>query len=98
MAKKIIGMVTSDVQDKTIVVTVTHRETHPLYGKKFTVSKKFAAHDETNEAKKNDKVEIIETRPISRNKSFKLNRILEKAPEEIVLKEEQVIEPKEATV
>jgi small subunit ribosomal protein S17 len=95
MAKKIVGTVTSSVQDKTIVVTVTRRDTHPLYGKKYTVSRKFAAHDENNEAKKNDVVEIIETRPISKNKSFKLSRVIEKSPEEIVLKDESVIEPKE---
>ncbi|OYW42601.1 30S ribosomal protein S17, partial [Candidatus Saccharibacteria bacterium 32-45-3] len=50
MAKKVNGVVTSDVQNKTIIVSVTKRETHPLYGKQYTVSRKFAAHDEKNEA------------------------------------------------
>ena len=90
MAKKIVGIVTSDVQDKTIVVTVTRRVTHPIYGKQYTVSKKLAAHDETNQAKVGDTVEITETRPISKNKSFKLNRVIEKAHGKIELKKEPV--------
>jgi small subunit ribosomal protein S17 len=89
MAKKFTGIVTSDVQDKTIVVTVTRRDTHPIYGKKFTVTRKFAAHDEKNEAHKGDKVEISETRPVSKNKSFKLDRVLETGHAAIELKEEE---------
>ena len=89
MAKKYTGIVTSDVQDKTIVVTVTRRETHPVYGKQYTVSRKFAAHDEKNEAHVGDKVEISETRPISKNKSFKLDRVLETGHAAIELKEEE---------
>ena len=54
MAKTLTGTVTSDVADKTITVTVTSRETHPIYGKQYTVSRKYAAHDEKNEAKKGD--------------------------------------------
>ena len=76
MARKLVGTVTSDVQDKTIVVAVARRVTHPVYGKQYTVTKKFAAHDEKNEAKLGDKVEIIETRPISKHKSFRLSHII----------------------
>lgn len=78
MAKTITGIVSSSKTDKTIVVTVQTRKTHPLYRKQYTVSKKFMAHDEKNEAQNGDKVEIIETRPISARKRFKLNRIIEK--------------------
>ncbi len=86
MAKKVTGIVTSDVQDKTIVVTVTRRETHPVYGKQYTVSRKFTAHDEKNEAKKGDRVEISETRPISKNKSWKLDAIVETGHSEVEIK------------
>jgi small subunit ribosomal protein S17 len=78
MAKTIIGTVTSAKGDKTIVVTVTSRQTHPLYGKQYTVSKKFMAHDEKNEAEAGDKVEIVESRPLSARKHHTLNRIIEK--------------------
>ena len=76
MAKTLNGIVTSDVADKTITVTVTSRETHPIYGKQYTVSRKYAAHDETNEAHKGDRVTIIETRPVSKRKAFKLLEIV----------------------
>ena len=59
MAKKVTGVVTSSVQDKTIVVTVTSRQTHPVYGKQYTVSRKYTAHDEKNEATKGSVVEIF---------------------------------------
>jgi small subunit ribosomal protein S17 len=78
MAKTIIGTVSSNKTDKTIVVTVQTRKTHPLYRKQYTESTKFMAHDEKNEAQVGDKVEIIETRPISARKHFKLTRIIEK--------------------
>ena len=79
MAKTFYGTVSSNAADKTIVVTVNSSKTHPLYRKKYTVSKKFAAHDETNEAKVGDKVFIVETRPISKNKRFKLDHIEQRA-------------------
>ena len=79
MAKSITGVVSSDKADKTIVVTVRERKTHPLYRKQYTVSKKFIAHDEANEAKVGDKVVIVETRPISKRKSHKLAQVVEKA-------------------
>ncbi len=78
MARTITGTVSSSKSDKTIVVTVQTRKTHPLYRKQYTVSTKFMAHDEKNEAQTGDKVEIIETRPISARKHFKLLKIVEK--------------------
>lgn len=90
MAKTLTGYVTSDVADKTITVTVTSRETHPIYKKQYTVSRKYAAHDEKNEAKKGDLVVIRETRPISKRKSFVLDRVLEKARGTVELKEDEV--------
>lgn len=78
MAKTIVGTVSSNKGDKTIVVTVQTRKTHPLYRKQYTVSKKFMAHDEKNEAQPGDKVAIVETRPISARKRYTLDRIIEK--------------------
>ena len=77
--KERVGVVTSDVQDKTIVVRVERRTTHPLYKKVVKVSKKFTAHDEKNEAKIGDTVRIAETRPLSKNKCWRLVEIVEKA-------------------
>lgn len=88
--QKIVGVVTSAKQDKTIVVTETSRLTHALYGKQYTRNRKFVAHDEKNEAKEGDKVEIVETRPISRSKSFKLERITETGHSAVEIKEEEV--------
>lgn len=78
MAKSLIGTVSSSKTDKTIVVTVQTRKTHPLYRKQFVVGKKIMAHDEKNEAKPGDKVEIVETRPMSARKHHRLHRILER--------------------
>jgi small subunit ribosomal protein S17 len=88
MAKRLVGTVTSDVQDKTIVVNVVRRVTHPVYGKQYTVSKKFQAHDEDNKAHAGDRVEIVETRPISKHKSFKLARVIETGHAAVELKDE----------
>jgi small subunit ribosomal protein S17 len=87
MAKTLTGIVTSDAANKTIAVTVTSRETHPIYGKQYTVSRKYAAHDENNDAKIGDKVTISETRPFSKTKSFKLDEIVEKSRGSIALKD-----------
>jgi len=87
MAKTLTGIVTSDVANKTITVTVTSRETHPIYGKQYTVKRKYAAHDEDNIAKNGDKVTISETRPISKRKSFKLDAIVEKSRGSIEIKD-----------
>lgn len=95
MAKRTLtGVVTSDKRDKTITVTVTSRETHPLYGKQYTVNRKYTAHDEKNEAGEGDTVTIIETRPISKTKKFELHKIVEKSRGSIELKEgvEEVVE------
>ncbi|HVC36106.1 MAG TPA: 30S ribosomal protein S17 [Candidatus Dormibacteraeota bacterium] len=78
MAQPIIGIVSSNKTDKTIVVTVQTRKTHPLYRKQYTESKKFMAHDPNNEAQVGDKVSIVETRPISARKHHKLSQIIEK--------------------
>jgi len=86
MAKTLTGIVTSDKADKTIVITVTSRETHPLYGKQYTVTRKYTAHDEQNEAHQGDRVTIAETRPISKNKSFTLVSIDERSHGSIELK------------
>ena len=90
MAKTLTGIVTSDVRDKTITVTVTSRETHPIYGKQYTVSRKYTAHDEKNEAHNGDKVVITETRPVSKTKSFALSQIVEKSRGSIELKSSEV--------
>ena len=73
------GTVVSDKMDKTITVVVETKKTHPLYGKRVKYSKKFKAHDENNEARMGDKVEIMETRPLSATKRFRLVKIVEKA-------------------
>jgi small subunit ribosomal protein S17 len=79
MAKTFTGIVSSSKVDKTIVVTVQQSKTHPLYHKQYSVSKKFMAHDEENKAQLGDLVAIIETRPISARKRFKLERVIENA-------------------
>jgi small subunit ribosomal protein S17 len=79
MAKTLTGVVSSDRGDKTIVVTVTTRKTHPLYKKQYTSSKKFMAHDEKNEAHIGDKVIIEETRPLSARKRYILKQVVERA-------------------
>jgi len=75
------GTVISDKMDKTITVIVETKKTHPIYGKRVKHSKKFKAHDEKNEAKMGDTVVIIETRPLSATKRFRLVEIVEKAVE-----------------
>ena len=73
------GVVVSDVQDKTIVVRVERRTTHPLYGKTISVSKKYHAHDEANDAHVGDTVRIVETRPLSKLKRWRLAAVVERA-------------------
>ena len=73
------GIVVSAVNDKTIVVNVRERKPHPVYGKMMVVSKKFHAHDENNEAGVGDIVNIMETRPLSKLKRWRLLEIVEKA-------------------
>jgi len=66
------GVVVSDKMDKTVVVSVSNFVKHPKYGKYYQVTKKYKAHDEENKYKVGDKVEIVETRPISKDKKFKV--------------------------
>lgn len=77
--KVCIGRVISDRQDKTVVVMVERRLRHPLYGKEMRQRRKYHAHDEKNEAKTGDRVRIMETRPLSRLKRWRLIEIVEKA-------------------
>jgi small subunit ribosomal protein S17 len=79
MSKTLVGFVTSDKNNKTIVVNVVTKKMHPIYKKRYVSSKKYQAHDESNEANLGDKVSIIETRPVSANKHFKLEKIITKA-------------------
>jgi small subunit ribosomal protein S17 len=66
------GVVVSDKMDKTIVVSVSRFVKHPKYGKFYKINKKYKAHDEENKYKTGDKVEIVETRPISKDKKFRV--------------------------
>ena len=77
--KTFIGVVASDKMDKTVVVLITSKKKHPIYGKYITFTKKYKAHDEKNDAKVGDTVEIIETRPLSKDKHFRVLRIVERA-------------------
>ena len=74
-----IGVVTSNKMDKTIVVSTEESVRHALYGKSVKVTKKFMAHDEENACGVGDKVKIMETRPLSKNKRWRLVEIVEKA-------------------
>ena len=88
MAHTLIGTVTSDQRDKTITVSIVSRETHPLYRKQYTKTRKYTAHDEKNAAHKGDRVEIAMTRPISKTKAYTLVKVLEKARGTVELKED----------
>lgn len=94
--RTLTGIVSSVVRDKTITVTVTSRETHPLYGKQYSVSRKYTAHDEKNDANIGDKVEISAVRPISKTKSFTLLRIIERSQGSIDIVDDAATDEKEA--
>lgn len=79
MAKTLTGTVSSVAPNKTIVITVATRKSHPIYKKQYTVTSKFMAHDEDNECKLGDRVIIVETRPLSARKRYKLEKILQHA-------------------
>tara|TARA_B100001057_G_scaffold129132_1_gene128220 strand:+ start:142 stop:393 length:252 start_codon:yes stop_codon:yes gene_type:complete len=79
LRKERIGVVTSDKMDKSIVVSVVRKEKHPLYGKFVMKTSKFTAHDEKNDCNSGDTVKIMETRPISKNKCWRLVEIIERA-------------------
>jgi small subunit ribosomal protein S17 len=72
------GLVVSDKMDKTVVVAVETKKVHPLYKKAVRVTKRYKAHDETNACKIGDKVKIVETRPLSREKSWRVTEIISK--------------------
>ena len=76
--KSFVGVVVSDKADKTVSVKVERKFMHPLYGKVVTRSKKFASHDENNEFKSGDIVEIVAVRPISKTKTWKVAKLVEK--------------------
>jgi len=73
------GRVTSDVRSKTITVSVERTVLHPLYGRVVTKTKKYMVHDENNDARKGDLVEITETRPLSKTKRWRLTKVVERA-------------------
>lgn len=79
LRKTVVGIVSSNKMDKTINVVVERRLKHPIYGKFVKKSRKFMAHDEKNECQEGDKVLIMETRPLSARKRWRLFEILEKA-------------------
>jgi small subunit ribosomal protein S17 len=103
MAQTIIGIVSSDKRDKTITVQVASRETHPLYRKQYTKTRKYTAHDEKNEAHVGDRVEIVACRPFSKTKTYNLSKVIEKshgtvavnADVELPEKEKPVVAPAE---
>jgi small subunit ribosomal protein S17 len=74
-----VGTVLSDKMDRTLVVGVARRVAHPLYGKQVTRTKKYYAHDESGEARQGDTVRIVETRPLSKTKRWRLVEIVERA-------------------
>ena len=78
--REIVGVVTSDRMQKSVVVTVERIVKHPLYKKIMRRRTKVMAHNENDEARLGDRVELVETRPLSRNKSWRVARILVKAP------------------
>lgn len=73
------GKVVSDKMDKTVIVSVTELVKHPLYGRFVKKSRKFSAHDENNECGIGDTIEIMETRPLSKNKRWRFSKMIEKA-------------------
>lgn len=74
-----VGVVVSDKMDKTVVVSVMRSHRHPIYGKTIRRTKKYMAHDEQNACRVGDRVEIVETRPLSRHKRWRVRTILERA-------------------
>ena len=77
--KRLTGVVTSDKMDKTVVVAVTTTKRHPIYGKIIRRVKKYQVHDENNDSHIGDRVQIIESKPISRHKRFALVSVLERS-------------------
>jgi small subunit ribosomal protein S17 len=77
--KRLTGEVVSNKMDKTVVVVVSNTRRHPLYGKVIRVSKNYKAHDENNECRIGDRVQIVESRPYSKDKHFRVEAILNRA-------------------
>ena len=88
MAHTLVGTVTSDKRDKTITVSIVSRETHPLYRKQYSKTRKYTAHDEKNEAHKGDLVQIAMSRPLSKTKAYTLVKVIEKSRGTVELKED----------
>lgn len=79
LRKERIGIVSSNKMEKTIVVSEVRRIKHPMYGKFLLSTKKYVVHDEKNDCKEGDKVKIMETRPLSKSKRWRLVEIIERA-------------------
>ncbi|MDY4186352.1 MAG: 30S ribosomal protein S17 [Candidatus Borkfalkiaceae bacterium] len=79
LRKERVGLVCSDKMDKTVVVAIEEKSKHPLYKKTITKTVKFKAHDENNECGVGDKVRIVETRKLSKDKNWRVAEIIEKA-------------------
>lgn len=79
LRKERVGIVASNKMEKTIVVAETYKQKHPFYGKFVKRTKKYMAHDEKNECNEGDKVRIMETRPTSKNKRWRVIEIIERA-------------------
>jgi small subunit ribosomal protein S17 len=79
MRKTRVGLVVSDKMQKTVVVAIERRVAHPVYGKMMTLTTKLKAHDEENSAKQGDTVRIMETRPLSKDKRWRVVEIVERA-------------------
>lgn len=79
LRKERVGIVTSDKMQKSITVSIERKVKHPIYGKFVKTTKKFKAHDETNDAKVGDTVKIAETRPMSKTKRWRLVEVVERA-------------------
>lgn len=77
--KEVVGKVTSNKMDKSIVVSIERKVKHPLYGKFLKKTKKYVAHDENNECNEGDIVQLMETRPLSKSKRWRLVKIVERA-------------------
>ncbi len=88
MAGELQGIVSSAKRDKTITVSIASRETHPLYRKQYTKTRKYTAHDEKNEAGVGDRVLIEPCRPHSKTKTYNLVKVLEKSHDAVELKDE----------
>ena len=79
LRKERVGLVVSDKMDKTVVVLISDKSKHPLYKKTITKSKRIKAHDENNECRVGDRVLLMETRPMSKDKRWRVVEIIEKA-------------------